>query len=44
MKSDLVKFRDILSQLPFDKYWQIGVKTGELLKSRIIDNKYTNEF
>ena len=41
MKSDLVKFREILSQLPFDKYWQIGLETGELLKSRIIENKFT---
>lgn len=41
MKSDLVKFREILSQLPFDKYWQIGVKTGELLRGRIIENNYT---
>ncbi|MBT5346720.1 hypothetical protein HOJ01_01805 [bacterium] len=40
MKSDLVKFREILAQLPFDKYWQIGVDTGCLLKSTIIKNKY----
>ena len=42
MKSDLVKFRHILSKLPFDKYWQIGIQTGELLRDRIIENKYCN--
>ena len=40
MKSDLVKFREILAQLPFDKYWQIGIETGELLKKTILENKF----
>lgn len=41
MTSDLVKFRNILAQLPFEKYWQIGVATGELLRDTIIKNRYT---
>jgi len=40
MKSDLVKFREILAQLPFDKYWQIGTETGELLKKTILKNNF----
>jgi len=41
MIADIIKFRKILAQLPFDKYWQIGEETGEFLQQIIQENQYS---